>query len=86
MTLVSGPIPECSTQELFAAAFASVTGLYADLMAKNPSRQDAQNANFEALVEAALNVDPKGLSGKHKNERVPSKGRSKGTKRKPSTQ
>ena len=41
--------------------------LYADVMAK----AEHKNEEFEKLVEAALKVDPKGLSGKHKNEPAP---------------
>jgi hypothetical protein len=32
---------------------------------------DVTQTEFERLVEAALKVDPKGLSGKHKNEATP---------------
>ena len=72
MMPVPGPIPECSTRKSFAASIISVTALYADVMAKSEPKDEA----FEKLVEAALNVDPKGLSGKHKNEKPPKKPRS----------
>ena len=40
-------------------------------MTKKQSRDTTNESAFEALVEAALKVDPKGLSGKHKNEPAP---------------
>ena len=35
---------------------------------KHDKSENAKSDSFEKLVEAALKVDPKGLSGKHKNE------------------
>jgi hypothetical protein len=37
-------------------------------MAKRGEEQNPSPEEFEKLVEAALKVDPKGLSGKHKND------------------
>lgn len=65
MMPVSGPIPECSTRESLAASSISVSALYAEVMAE-PERAEEEVA-FEKLVASALRVDPKGLSGKHKN-------------------
>jgi hypothetical protein len=66
MLLVSGPIPECSTKELTTVAYSIVAALYAVGMAKSEPKNEA----FEKLVEAALKVDPKGLSGKHKAKKT----------------
>ena len=40
-------------------------------MAKRGEEKNPSPEEFEKLVEAALKVDPKGLSGKHKNEHAP---------------
>jgi len=47
-------------------------------MAKEPPEKKSLDSDqFESLVEAALKVDPKGLSGKHKNESAPKKPKTK---------
>jgi len=82
MLLVSGLIPECSTQESFTAAYSRITTLSAVAMGK----PEPENTEFEKLVEAALKVGPKGLSGKHKGTGIPKKGKLCFSTPKPDTQ
>jgi len=61
MLPVSGPIPECSTQESFAAASFIVPALYHWQMAE----REVDEVELDSLVSGALNVGPVGLSAKN---------------------